>query len=607
MRGMTRREFIKVSGAVASTILISTGLAACGSSSNSSDNNTTNNEANPSAMLRVAFHHGVASGDPYDTSVILWTRVTHLEALQSDIEVAFEVATDEAFANLVHSGTYTANQASDFTVKIDAQNLQPATIYYYRFSSNGITSPIGKTKTLPIDNPEQIKMALFTCANYPNGYFNVYTEAAKIEDLDVTLHLGDYIYEYGMYENDDFGAKVPAYATSKAIAIGRELPQDNNKELITLEDYRKRYALYRTDSGTQAIHAVAPMIVVWDDHEVANDTYKEGAQNHDESEGSFAQRTQDALQAYFEWLPIRTIDDKKAIYRSFDFGGLVSLYMLETRLFGRDKQLSYSSYFDAQGNFDAQTFQSDITSPTRTMLGATQLEWLQHQMAASKATWQLLGQQVLMGKMYLPSELLMVISQLEGATGEIKTALLTQLNALLGELVTIKTRMLQQDATLTQEEIARVTTVLPYNLDAWDGYFMERETIFGTAKALGKKLVVVAGDTHNAWANNLKDHNGEPIGVEFATPSVTSPGLEEYAGLSDATVAAQFEGAIGLLIDDLKYLNAYDRGFMTLTFDAAQVRANWYYVNGCDSSEYSLNTHRANTITVANNAGALSI
>lgn len=604
MRGMTRREFIKVSGAVASTILISTGLVACGSNS---DNNATSDATNQPTTLRIAFNHGVASGDPLATSVIIWTRVTHLEALQGDIEVAFEVATDKTFANLVHNGIYTSNQASDFTVKVDAQNLQAGTTYYYRFSSNGVTSPIGKTKTLPIDNPEQIKMALFTCANYPNGYFNVYTEAAKIEDLDVTLHLGDYIYEYGMYENDDFDAKVPAYATSKAIEIGRELPQDNNKELLCLEDYRKRYALYHTDSGTQAIHAAAPMIVIWDDHEVANDTYKEGAQNHDESEGSFTQRTHDALQAYFEWLPIRTIKDKKAIYRRFDFGGLVSLYMLETRLFGRDKQLSYSSYFDAQGNFDAQTFQSDIGSPKRTMLGATQLEWLQQQMATSNATWQLLGQQVLMGKMYLPSELLMVISQLEGATGETKTALLTQLNTLLGELVTIKTRMLQQDATLTQEEIARVTTVLPYNLDAWDGYFMERETIFGTAKALGKKLVVVAGDTHNAWANNLRDYKGEVVGVEFATPSVTSPGLEEYAGLSDVMMAAQFEGAIDLLIDDLKYLNAYDRGFMTLTFDATQVSANWYYVNSCDSTEYSLNTHRAKTITVANTAGALSI
>lgn len=604
MRGMTRREFIKVSGAVASTILISTGLVACGSNS---DNNATSDATNQPTTLRIAFNHGVASGDPLTTSVIIWTRVTHLEALQSDIQVAFEVATDKTFANLVHNGIYTSNQASDFTVKVDAQNLQAGTTYYYRFSSNGVTSSIGKTKTLPIDNPEQIKMALFTCANYPNGYFNVYTEAAKIEDLDVTLHLGDYIYEYGMYENDDFDAKVPAYATSKAIEIGRELPQDNNKELLCLEDYRKRYALYHTDSGTQAIHAAAPMIVIWDDHEVANDTYKEGAQNHDESEGSFTQRTHDALQAYFEWLPIRTIKDKKAIYRRFDFGGLVSLYMLETRLFGRDKQLSYSSYFDAQGNFDAQTFQSDIGSPKRTMLGTTQLEWLQQQMATSNATWQLLGQQVLMGKMYLPSELLMVISQLEGATGETKTALLTQLNTLLGELVTIKTRMLQQDATLTQEEIARVTTVLPYNLDAWDGYFMERETIFGTAKALGKKLVVVAGDTHNAWANNLRDYKGEVVGVEFATPSVTSPGLEEYAGLSDVMMAAQFEGAIDLLIDDLKYLNAYDRGFMTLTFDATQVSANWYYVNSCDSTEYSLNTHRAKTITVANTAGALSI
>ncbi|MBN2824890.1 MAG: alkaline phosphatase D family protein [Campylobacterales bacterium] len=593
---MTRREFIKISGAVASTILISSGLTACGGSSNDSEN-----------LLNVAFNHGVASGDPLATSVIIWTRITHLDAIESDIQVDFEVATDEAFTHLTNNGTYVAKKESDFTVKVDVQNLQAGTTYYYRFSSNGKTSPTGRAKTLPTSNPEQVKMALFTCANYTNGYFNVYTEAAKMGDLDVTLHLGDYIYEYGMYENDDFDAKVPAYATSKALEIGRALPSDNNKELLSLDDYRKRYALYHTDSGTQAIHAAAPMIVVWDDHEVANDTHQEGAQNHDESEGSFTQRTHDALQAYFEWLPIRTIDDKKAIYRSFHFGNLVSLYMLETRLFGRDKQLSYSSYFDAQGNFDAVTFQSDVANPTRTMLGATQLEWLQGQMATSNASWQVLGQQVLMGKMNLPYELLTLIAQLGSVSGETKTALLTQLNTLMMELVTIKTRMLQQDPTLTQEEMARVMTVLPYNLDAWDGYFVERETIYGTAKALGKKLVVVAGDTHNAWANNLKDMNGEAIGVEFATPSVTSPGLEEYVGLSDTATAAQFEGAIKLLVDDLKYLNAYDRGFMTLTFKATQVTADWYYVNNYDSTEYSLNTLRYHTLTVANGEGALSI
>jgi len=597
MKGITRREFIKVSAAVATTILVSTGLAGCGG--NSDNGNDT---------LNVSFDHGVASGDPLSSSVIIWTRVTHLDDLTSDINVDFEVATDEAFSNITNNGTYTATTDSDFTVKIDVQNLDAGTIYYYRFRSHGITSPVGKTKTLPTSNPEQVKMALFTCANYPNGYFNVYTEAAKIEDLDVTLHLGDYIYEYGMYYDDDFDAKVPAYATAKAVEIGRALPDDNNKELLSLNDYRKRYALYHTDSGTQAIHAATPMIVVWDDHEVANDTYKDGAQNHDESEGSFSERTEYALQAYFEWLPIRNIDDKKAIYRSFDFGSLVSLHMLETRLFGRDKQLSYSDYFDATGAFDSVAFQSDMTDASRTMLGSTQLAWLQNQMASSTATWQMLGQQVLMGKMFLPSELLTLISGLENVYGtSALPELLTQLNTLLTELVSIKTRMLLQDSTLTEAETARVTTVLPYNLDAWDGYYVERETIFAIAKALGKKLVVVAGDTHNAWANNLVDMNGEQIGVEFATPSVTSPGLEDYAGLSDVATAMQFEGAIKLLIDGLEYLNAYDRGFMTLTFTQSNVEANWQYVSNYDSTTYELNSERAKTINVTNGDTALTI
>ncbi|MEA3512443.1 MAG: alkaline phosphatase D family protein [Campylobacterota bacterium] len=599
MYNMSRRDFLKVSAIAASSLMISTGLSGCGSDDNDD-------------RISVSFNHGVASGDPLSDKVIIWTRVTHNDTQNSsDLTVSFEVSTDETFSNIVNDGTYTAKESEDFTVKIDVQNLTAGTKYFYRFISYGKTSDIGIAKTLPATdvNPDQVKMAVFTCANYPNGYFNAYTEASKITDLDVSIHVGDYIYEYGMYENDDFDTKTPAYATSKAQTIGRVLPDDNNTECIELNDYRKRYALYHTDSGTQAIHAACPMIVVWDDHEIANDSYKDGAQNHDDTEGDFNTRTQNALQAYFEWLPIRPIDNKKEIFRSFDFGNLVSLHMLETRIFGRDEQLSYTNYYNTDGSFKTDEFTADLTSTTRTMLGSDQLTWLQGQLTNSSATWQVLGQQVLMGRMSLPAEILTPIGMLEHpeAYGTTKEDLLTQINSLITEFVTIKTRILQGDTTVTTEEQTRLATVLPYNLDAWDGYFFERETILGTANALGKKLVVLAGDTHNAWASNLTNVSGEQIGVEFATPSVTSPGLEDYVGLTTTEASQGFEGALQLLIDDLQYTNTYDRGFMTVTFTTNNVEAKWNFIDNYDSTTYNLDSAREKAITVSNTNNPLVI
>ena len=375
----------------------------------------------------------------------------------------------------------------DYTIKIDVQDLDAGTVYYYRFKSEETVSDIGKTKTLPVGDVSQVKMAVFSCANYTNGYFNSYMEASKIEALDVSIHLGDYIYEYGMFEKDGV---TPAYATQNAQAIARVLPSDNDKECISLEDYRKRYALYHTDKGSKAIHATCPMIVVWDDHEISNDAFVDGAANHDESEGVWSTRVEMALQAYFEWLPIRPITNKKEIYRSFDFGNLVSLHMLETRLNSRTKQLSYAKYFDAQGAFDGTSFIGDVSSTDQVLLGETQLSWLKDKLADSSATGQVLGQQIVMGKMYLPAELLAPIGQLDYAkTEEEYNALIGQINTLMAELVALKMRNLQ-GGTLTAQEELRLQTKLPYNLDAWDRYAYEREVIFGTVRALDKNLVV---------------------------------------------------------------------------------------------------------------------
>lgn len=576
MQRFTRRDFLKVSAMSACALTVSTSLNGCGSS----------------VRDEGSFNHGVASGDPLSDRVIIWTRVTP-DDIQDKLKVGFEVASDKDFKKIVRSGTTATDKNSDFTVKVDVADLQPNTTYFYRFKTKNVFSSVGKTKTLPVGDVTQVKMAVFSCANYPNGYFNAYTQASTIEDLDVTLHLGDYIYEYGMYENDDLVAKKPAYATKYAKEIKRELPKDNMMECIELDDYRKRYALYHTDKGLQAIHAAAPMIVVWDDHEIANDTYKSGAQNHnEEKEGLFSVRSQRALQAYFEWLPIRPAKNPQEIFRSFHFGNLLSLHMLETRLFARDKQLSYADYYKPE--FDAQTFMADFTRMDRHMIGDKQLGWLQNQVATSNATWQVLGQQVLMGKMNIPVEILELVAILEGnsATQEQKAAAKTAVNQKIAQLVAIKTRILKNDPTVTQEEKARLSKTLPYNLDAWDGYFVEREKIFGLIKQLDKNLVVLAGDTHNSWASDLKDKDGNQIGVEFATTSVTSPGMEEYVGFSSQEEAMGFEKAMELLIEDLKYFNANNRGFLVVTFTKEEAKSDWYFVDNSKSTNYSMLTTR---------------
>ena len=559
---LSRREFLRVSAMGACTLVVSTGLSGCGSDESG---------------VSVFFNHGVASGDPLKDKVIVWTRTTPSFSVDS-LDVNYEVSTTSNFSNIVRNGVAKTSPEQDFTVKVDVQGLEAGTKYYYRFSSNGATSVVGEMKTLPTGSVDKIKMAVFTCANYPNGYFNAYDMASKIEDLDVTVHVGDYIYEYGMYENDDFEAKVPAYATKNAVKIGRALPTNNDKECIALEDYRRRYALYHTDEGLQAIHKACPMIAVWDDHEIANDTYKGGAQNHDDTEGSFEERTAAALQAYFEWMPIRPIANKEKIFRNFEFGDLISLNMLETRIFGRDKQLEYADYYTATG-FDGAKFFTDISSPTRTMMGAEQTDWLQSQIASSSATWLVLGQQVLMGRMSLPAELLAP----------------TSTPALTAELTLLKIKKLK-GGVLTLEEETRLATAIPYNLDAWDGYPYEREVILGTAKAYNKNLVVLAGDTHNSWSSDLKDKDGNHVGVEFASPSVTSPGLEEYLGLTTPEAVAQTEGAFTVLIDDLKYANLSDRGFMEVVFTKNEVTSNWHHLSNYDSKSYTENVARAKSL-----------
>ncbi|MBC8084690.1 MAG: alkaline phosphatase D family protein, partial [Hymenobacter sp.] len=271
------------------------------------------------------------------------------------------------------------------------------------------------------------------------------------------------------------------------------------------------------------------------------------------------------------FLPAR-VTDKAKIYRSFDFGGLVNLMMLDTRLVGRDKQLSLTDYFSSTGVFNAPAFVQAWQNPNRSLLGTEQKNWLTGNLGSSSARWQVLGSQVLMGKMYIPSELLPLVAQLASTPS---TALLAQYNLQAGQLVVIKTRIAQGDPTVTAAERARVTTVLPYNLDAWDGYPVERETIFNAAGA--KKVVSLAGDTHNAWYSDLKTNGGLKVGAEFATSSVSSPGFETLLA-GNATAIQGFEQSNQILIDDLQYLDASRRGFMEVTFTSVNAVSEWKYV-----------------------------
>ena len=571
---LTRRELIQKSLAGFGALSLPVALTACGD-----DNETTAGNA-----LKVQFLHGVASGDPLHDRVILWTRLTPNDNA-ARLEVVWEIASDEAFKQLVNTGKVQTNAAKDFTVKVDADRLQAGTEYYYRFRFGNTVSAIGQTKTLS-QRSDQVKFAVCSCSNYPAGYFHVYKEMAQESNLDVIIHLGDYIYEYGQ----------GGYATDDAQQLGRTFATDNDKEIINLDDYRKRYALYRTDADLQAAHQRHPFIVIWDDHELSNDTWEAGADNHQEDEGSFIERKLAALQAYFEWMPIRPVaeNDHLNIYRQFDFGGLVNLMMLDTRILARHKQLNYNDYMTATG-IDAVKFQTDLLNPQRTLMGVAQRQWLQGKLMQSTAPWNVLGQQVLMAKMLIPQELLLLLGQI--SNGDQRPETLAQMKQKITELLTLKMRLKANDPNLTAMDKARLSAVAPYNLDAWDGYAYDREVVYGALQQLGKKAVVLAGDTHNAWAASLHTHEtNHEVGVEFATSSVSSPGIEYYLNVPADEMAA-LEYAFQELIDELDYCNLNQRGYLTVTFNHDQVVADWKFVDTVKAREYKIDSTRSHQMT----------
>ncbi|MGY5799228.1 alkaline phosphatase D family protein [Rheinheimera faecalis] len=559
MANLNRRDFLKNSAFFTGAAWLSTSVFGCSSTVEKAKNNSP-----------IQFLHGVACGDPLTDSLILWTKVTPAQQPDS-VQLLLEVSETADFSKVQHQQLCLARQQADYCCKVDLTGLQPGRSYYYRFSDSNTVSAIGHGKTLPAGSVSQVRFAVLSCSNYPAGYFHVYQQVAQ-QQLDAVLHLGDYIYEY----------EQGGYATERSVELGRALAADNQAEMVSLQDYRKRYALYRSDKDLQQAHASHSFICVWDDHEITNDAWTDGAENHQPNEGDYQVRKLNALQAYYEWMPIRPLvfgkqqsGQQQSLCRSFAFGDLVDLHMLDTRIEGRNLQLEYKHYTDEKtGAFDTQRFVGDLTNPNRTLLGQKQQQWLQTQLMRSQAQYQVLGQQVLMAKMMFPSELLSAFSK----PGP-------ELVAHIAELSALKQRADQGDSSLSTKDKQRLESVIAYNLDAWDGYPYERELVYKTAQQQNKQLVVLAGDTHNAWASTLHDQQGNKVGIELATPSVSSPGIETYLKLNTAQVE-HLADVLPQLINELEYCNLHQRGYLLVAFSKEQMDAQWFFVDDITKAQY---------------------
>ncbi len=589
-----RRDFLVKTSSTAAAVALSGSLAACGGSDDSPA------PATPAPAKPSEFKYGVASGDPLTDRVILWTHAKIPDSAQN-VGLTWEIASDAAFASVVRSGRVETTEAASFTAKVDVTGLVAGTAYFYRFKDDaGVVSTVGSTRTLPAAGVASVKFAVFSCALYSEGFFNTYDAAAK-SDAQYAIHLGDYIYEYG--------SDPAKFGNRDAATLGRVTSPAN--DIVSLSDYRTRYALYRSDANLQALHARMPWITVWDDHEIANNAWVGGAENHNPAtQGDWNVRKNTAARAYHEWMPIRTPDPANLlkIYRRFDFGSLFTLHMLDTRIEGRDRQ--YDNFGDADGGL--ARYVAGVTpgaggvlpDASRKLISSEQQNWLTSGMQASTATWQFLGNQDIMARLWLPASVL--TAQAAAATNPTGVQ-----QAITAYLTAKATRFAGAPLTPAQTGLLSASTNprLPFNLDSWDGYPANRESILQTVKSQGKKLVVLSGDSHNGWFTNLTTLAGEKVGVEFAASSVTAPGFES-AGLGglassldgSALVPQVGPGAVGAglgLIDDLNYCDTIRRGYLLVTVTQASVKGEYVYLSTVKSATYTAAVGRAITVAAA--------
>lgn len=498
------------------------------------------------------FFHGVASGDPLEDRVIIWTRVTPDDLTTPSVTVQWRVATDPALTKVVRNGSTTTNPARDYTVKVDVTGLQPGTTYYYGFTALGRNSLTGKTKTTPqSDLARHLKLAVVSCSNYQAGYFNAYQRLAERRDLDAVIHLGDYIYEYAQGRYGD-------------TSIFRARPLQPATEILTLADYRTRYSLYRLDTSLSRVHQQHPFITVWDDHESANNAYTDGAENHQPNEGDWNARKAISKQVYYEWLPVRG-EPNQPLYRKISYGNLVDLFMLDTRLEGREKQVTSVS-------------DPVLLDTARTLLGRTQRQWLFDNLLRSTARWKVLGQQVMMA----------------------------ELNVGWGALL-----LGAADPNFTFDNIEGSF------LDIWDGYPAERSKILQFLKNNRiNNTIVLTGDVHAAFAYDVPEkpnvltfinipglgtapaYSPSPlynpatgagsVAVEFITPSITSANFDEnLPGGTPVALALQrqintpivpFPGAsLGNPNPHLKYTDLVQNGYYVIDIKPDSAQANYYF------------------------------
>ena len=443
------------------------------------------------------FYHGVASGDPLSDRVIIWTRVTPEDSMPT-LNVSWEVSANDQFEPLVKKGSFTTSSERDYTVKVDVDGLNPNTHYFYRFTALGQTSGVGRTKTLPQGNVDSLRFAVVSCSNWQHGYFNAYDRVAERE-LDAVIHLGDYIYEYG--------------TNNAKNADRRHLP---THEIISLSDYRTRYSQYHLDEGLRKMRLTHPMITIWDDHEVANNTYLEGAQNHQPEEGDFFARKAAAKKAYYEWIPIR---EGEKHYRTFTFGNLAELIMLDERNEGKTKP--------AEGVTDPIYSGDD-----RSMLGKEQLAWFEGELKDATTSWKIIGNQVMFSdfdRSAVNPDNPRNMDSWDGYPAEKQR---------IGEAIRSN------------------------NLS---------------------NIIFLTGDTHASWAFEVvadplgQNTNGtyQPLAVEFGTPSVTSSNSNE--SMPDDTVKLR-EQLYMKTNPHLKFVNQRDHGYVLLTLTPGNARADWFFV-----------------------------
>jgi len=490
------------------------------------------------------FTHNVASGEPGPDSMLLWTRYVG-PSDGSFVRLDAEVALDPDFTKIVAGGTVRTGAFRDWTAKVTVDGLKPGTVYWYRFvGPDGSKSPVGRTRTLPVGKASRFGLAVFSCSNLPNGWFNAYGHAAERRDLDLWLHVGDYIYEY-----DNAHAKP---------IEGRRV--DPDRELLAIADYRLRYACYRADPDLQRLHQIAPMVALWDDHESANDSWEGGAQNHQPAtEGDWNPRRAAAMQVYREWMPV---SDEP--WKAYPLGTLATLYRTESRLLARTQQADIGAAFKASDPDAALKAFRDgpWQDPSATMLGTTQESWLAHQLKANTRTapWQLIGMGTILGRTVMPAQAVDWLrpGSSEGAVSNFRNSIRAAKNG------------------------------LPMWMDRWDGYPAARSRLLKAAQAADADLVMLSGDSHNAWAYALAE-DGKPAGVEFAGQAVTSNGMEGSCGADPRTVAQGFVAAN----PELKWADTSQRGYMMIEITPQRVTGEWQFLKTIAARTTELSgTHR---------------